>query len=980
MATSPNQIQLINDALKALDITPADEATVSIADLNGGLLQLAKLLNSSEPDPTKHFKFDPATGYTEAVGRDLLSRMLTFRNGAGYKELKDSYNGFMPAAVIAYGFADKYPDAPQAIKADPKKLITLADQAETLIQALDNSLANGLLTPSSIAPAGAPTAPTAAPAAKPTMDNAIASSIVEVALGDSKDATGNVISQGLVSILNEGLEKGSENILAQLFAKDLVDQRIPGLGDNPPNGRLELREQAAIQGIMMVLSHQHVLGVPGALGIKNGKSKPFLYTPDKGNFIKHALRNIDKDNPPMFLRGMDEKQQKQFYDMIEGGKLDLFIDALDHLSSNDQLAAYQIFQGQGLGYSPVTKDILKSEVERLNAANPDAVGLLDTLILSYTRTEGINNILNTEDNIDLKIEGTLSPAQRLEDFYKKARDHHEKNNQSSGESFEVFLIRTLRTMEAMPFGYDHQRKAFRDGLEAALRSAATETDPDKAAATFARGVHGAMDKVLENDEHVAYSHRHDVTPRLHPDVYDFPDITSGGKTFTKDDIINAYNDLHVARADEEEQKYGRTRLLINHEALCFADDDGNKYIAVIDKHSMTFNIQKLDLTYFHEQTKDLPAEEVHNYIKEHVDEFRKNDPAFALMFPGHNYPSLSSSYGNFYDYAQGKLNGGYRDFASQAAEYKAGATEVKTNAVEDIGPSTVLIARGTSKDSARLAAEFRREQEARWPEISGQESRALTDYAYRLQAGPQIVSSDMLSLLEKIDGQTNLPVGSAQHISTPVKGADIQEGSRGPFMAYYDRNSDLIMVRQVPDYLLDRSQRGAFIEATKIRPSESTQEFYKYIQGRFPEMAEMLRHNRSGEINDRPLLKGEMPTHNENHTFIQDLNRVAKSLENQLDNAQYGTRNIGGSFENAAEKPPEKKGLSRFFSWGKSRTEPAPVEESKPDYVAPDEECKLADNFDNQSQGPHPVPVEDKSIVCEDVPGTGTQKPDGIER
>ncbi|MCB1651955.1 MAG: hypothetical protein KDI46_07885 [Alphaproteobacteria bacterium] len=702
---------------------------------------------------------------------------------------------------------------------------------------------------------------------------------------------------GLVPKINETLDKNQDNVLVksivEIFAGDLMDQRIPT--NITLDGRLDFNDQAALQGLIMVLSNPAVLSdgkslpkpLPKALG------EPWEYTAAKGDYILKRL--TDPENPPAFLLLMEEKERKAFQDLVKSGQLDALFTALDYMNDRDQLASYALFHGQGQAFAPLTRDILADDVARLNAAGHlDAVQLHDALLRAYTGGFGLNDVLDKEHQIPDTSAESVHLKERLAIFYKKAREQFAKD-QGTYDGFEAFLLPSLQTLNLLPFGDEAQRTAFREGVLKSARAAGSDGDK------FAQGVEDAINGI---EGEIGYTHNYEIQPMLHPKLESMTPITSGGKAYSADDIIDMYNDHQIAYASPNYRAQAKAIPLCMQSYMAFRDDHNDVYVAVIDKKSMVFSVEKIDMDlmgrylepeeYLAAHKGSLGAEEIQTlehliavkaelaqkydareasakYVYEHAaPALREKSAGFAMLFPEDMRWASGSTPLAFLDHMKSVQNPADSSSAldAMAHETMAVAKAVRANAANKVeSPKTIPI--GGNLYEAQLAGEF---------EAVAYDSIASRDDANRLlrdaddMAGePQMLDQEHLSFLLKYAGK-NLALGKALGMSIRVAGVDVQPGVEPDnAMAYYNRLSQKIVIMPRPDYFdkgnVDARRelaRGIYIEGvdpeavTPEMREQAFMDYYKRLKNDYPELYEMavlfsgdrdleLRLRRAGE-------------------------------------------------------------------------------------------------------------------------------------
>jgi hypothetical protein len=616
-------------------------------------------------------------------------------------------------------------------------------------------------------------------------------------------------ANGLAALFDskKGQEFGIEDFFAGKVAGDFLDLRIVEIKD--ADTKFDFKSQAALQGLMQVLSSEYVLG------IQSPKGEEFFYTADKGIAMKAKLAAaLDKENkdPPQFIKKMDEKQLDMLRAMLENGQFDTLISSLNVLSKNGRLINYNITDKKG--FAPLTQDIVKDEIRRLEEANnPDAVKLFDTLLYSYTNGQfGINNVLDGaslrkgEDETlldrgreparddegheedDQKFSAKQKYAQRLAQYFESTK----KALSGDAALDDAFFLTMMQSFRTLPLGNDTQRDLFQQHMVNAFRDS-------KDGAEFAEAVDKAMESIRERHGDVTLADRHFVRPTAHPKLANFEPFTSGGQSMDANDVIHAYNDLHLGKATGDMRARGQEAPLHMHTYLSFQDDDGQVYVAGIDKGAMIFTIEKVDAEqlamidqYLHNDEIDGKKMAYENRLAYLQD----NSPVFALIFPD-GYGDLSMvSYSRFHQHLS-DISGGQgsvRKFADIKAEYADMAQEVRDNAIRRIGEP--LLASGTARDAQKAAREFAAAVAKDAPPQPPEQDRVeMSHFANALRYKGQILDYDKLTLLDQYRGQDNFMVGLNGHQDIRLKGVNIAENpDNADMFAYYNPKTQTIDV------------------------------------------------------------------------------------------------------------------------------------------------------------------------------------------
>ncbi|MCB1721554.1 MAG: hypothetical protein KDI11_07355, partial [Alphaproteobacteria bacterium] len=279
----------------------------------------------------------------------------------------------------------------------------------------------------------------------------------------------------LVPKLNAQLEEKSAQmpsgfvgqLLKDFVTGGILDRRITEVG--APDGIFDMRTQASLQGMMLVLSHQMLLGIPAEKGVGDHE-----YTVTKGKYIRE---HFDEK-----LKG--KISDEQLADLKKA--LPELLDSLDFLAKNGMIS-------RELFINPDDNSLLKmpdlverqfaQRIEEHKDGNPDMLRLLDSLTHTYTNSMGMAALMPDLAIPDLfgKIDGNKSPRDRLAQFYKEAREKYGDKK----EDFHTDMIILINTAMTLPYGDRAYREHFEDAMSDALAAAGKISDPDKAAEMFA---------------------------------------------------------------------------------------------------------------------------------------------------------------------------------------------------------------------------------------------------------------------------------------------------------------------------------------------------------------------------------------------------------------------------------------------------------------------------------------------------------------
>jgi hypothetical protein len=629
---------------------------------------------------------------------------------------------------------------------------------------------------------------------------------------------------------------GAKDYFANFAAKDLLELRITEI--NTADTRFDFASQGALQGLMRVLSSEHVLGINSAQG------EEFFYTPSKGNAIKTKLTDALKlpaDQQPAFLQNMSAEQRADLQAMVESGQMDTLITSLNVLQKNGRILNYNIIDDKAV--APITQDIVKDEIRRLDAAdNPDAVKLFDTLIYSYTNGQfGLNDVLDgnnlragedetlldrgltparddeghDENPDDDKLSAKQKYDQRLAQYF----DATKNRLKGSDAENDAFFLAMLNSFQTLPFGNHKHREMFRSSMTNAFRNSENGEE-------FAEAVNKAMADIRERHGEVTLNGRHNVQPSVHPKLDYFGTITSGGESFDVYDIIDAYEDFHLGNATGEERERGQGIDVGRHIMLSFQDDDGKTFVAGIDKGSMVFTIEEVTPEQLQLMNRYLNDEKIDGEdmsMQERVAYLQKNSPAFALIYPD-GYGALTTlAYKDFYRHISDKSGVGFgvRHFAETKERNASMANTVRKHAVTV--DDTPLLASGTVRDAQKAARDFAAAvTENAEPQPPREDREDLIHFTGQIRGAAVILDDEKMELLARYNGRDDITIGNGQRHITRLKGVNIaQNPDNKPMVAYYnttDKTIDVIpMSKNLEPHVTTHSDQRQTVPVWVIR-------------------------------------------------------------------------------------------------------------------------------------------------------------------
>lgn len=899
MAVTQDQITLIHEALTALDITPGDADALG-RDVNAGLQALVKLVNA-DADPSQRIAYDPAVGYTPELGQKLLVQIEHLKTSALYKSVEKAYNTPLVGKELAQGALSMASNVPRAIQNDPEKLFKLLNSASQTVAALDVAYTAGQLsvkaeTPApGVVPAGGPQPgakldpfgrPIVAPDASGT-DSAKDSTTEETKPAEpplpplsvaSATMAVEITLQQLIPQLNKKLEDADKKAQGQIndlpdFLRDLagmfknaaggqfLELRIPEISD--PDGVFDWKSQAALQGLLTVLGH------PMALNFRQDPTlaqvPDWYYTKAKGQFILSHLDELKEKLSKM----MSEEELKKIEPMLSQENVGKLVRALDYLQEHGLITDLYLFENN---FQPplYTQDLFQDLVTQYQAVaddgepkNLDMIRLMDALTRQYAGPEKTLEFLMPELSVqNLGVEPSSDPAvqkQQLAQFYKAARERH----QGTPQQFSDELYIMLNTVITLPFGEGDYRRGFNRVVEDAIRAAGAEDDPEKAAEIFAKTVsEGTAGLVHDHGapQYVRYNER-DV-PVWKPGLANMPAIVSGGQSFTAQDIAKAYDNFQAYKAPMVLGE-GATSLPIDyHASVVFRDDAGDVWVAAVNRNSMVFSIEKIDVQAVHDiyMREDIPYDERRQMM-------RDASAGWALI-DQKDGPFLGSSVPNMIDFVSSDRVPQISDFSK---EYSGWGDALKAQAAAKAANEAAKPIPFISKSfaGAHDAPEMTRAESLAHPQpvekASAHEIARIHELrkftAESLQAVPLVITpgqSGRLNLLREFAGQ-DLHIGTTLGDPMPIHGVDmmVSDSYTGPVMAWYDAGNGRVEVVEMPEDLMTRGGRAA-LRALAERSYGDPAGFLKEMMAR-PILHDMVRDQELKLFrgNTRERLNGE---------------------------------------------------------------------------------------------------------------------------
>ena len=649
--------------------------------------------------------------------------------------------------------------------------------------------------------------------------------------------------------VNKALETQSEQwgALAEFMVGNLLNQRIAEI--EVVDGPLNLQDQASLQGLLMVLGHDYIFGFPG--------DKDWLWTPEIEAWITEKLENPDER-----LQGI---LKQAGLENLKSEDLQAFFDAMNVLREAEMLSQEALIDKNlnSIEIPLYVRGLYQDQIDKYHDSNSDMLHLLDSLTLEYHGQDKMNmSVLMPElKNWESKTDGS-ERTKSLEQFYKAARDKHE----GTAEQFSDELIVLVNTLVTLPYGKSEYRDDFRDLLEKASKEAALEADPEKAAALFAKVVSEGVDKLHAEDKYGEPKFAKPSEPVWKPGLENFK-VTSGGVEFDAKKIAQAYDDYNFIHSEPDLRARGITDAVDYQRYIAFKDDSGQQYVAAIDKHSMVFSIEKIDVAKlkdiatkyaeenpyedFKKSHSELSSEAVDKaYLDGLEDKMRAADAGFAFLRPEDAPPNGAA---NIYDllgdlekyentYALNEFSDEVADGASKIKDENKVRMDDEANAKK-----TAAGAQKSTPSSSPVRGEASPQTQAfnaSAQHMTQDESRQIQRYAASVAGGAFLLrDSGMRQLLEKFSGQ-ELPIGSSQG-KFRVANIDMPEGdTAGPLIAYYDKATSGIKVIEVPDYLRRADARETLRE---MASGPDTGGFMQSVKDAYPELFNLVENHRHSE-------------------------------------------------------------------------------------------------------------------------------------
>ncbi|MBX2833347.1 MAG: hypothetical protein KTR28_00080 [Micavibrio sp.] len=768
--------------------------------------------------------------------------------------------------------------------------------------------------------------------------------------------------------------------LVHMFAGDIATLQLEE--NIEPHDQFLMRDQVALQGLMTILSHRQVLNL-GELKTKDADgnvvsedSPDWQYTPLKGQEILQKLRN--KENPPSFLKNIkDEDKRKQIEHLIKSNQLDDFIASLDHMHYQGVLKNFQLDRGQGLSFGDRTQQLLVNEINRLRSV-PDegnnAVMLFDTLVLTYNNDYHINDMLDADRQQSIMSDPQKNFDKKFEDYYKGAHDAFmNANPDASEEDFEAYLLPMITKMGALPFGTREEREQ----MKTSLREAIVDADGDSA--KFSAAAMAAM-KALNTEEK--------LIRRSNPDVIEIdPKLADGGfidpaalkfgeKQFTMEDIFKVRDDYEVGRTPRGWQETGLPPGFKNRETMMFKDNEGQVYIAGVDRKSQLATIEKVDYENYaryadpqkymdeHSATMDdLQKAEQQRIIDTHDEylngrgkaayldhfvhrEMIENDPGYALLANSMGRRSILGIYGERINPDNApSLNTVAKVSAENADVMKSRITmksdKITITEIERENARIEAEAEATNEEPTLTKAEARRLESLQSDVVNpiGDEVSKILEIAFRSKRQMVFLDEEQLRMVKEHNRDARfgkeLPIGKGLNSQTHIQHINLEENPNNlPLIAYtvgkpdpYKKDdAELVTIEVEPAD--PRIFDPAELQKMKFRgagnPDEGHLDYYKRLTHYYPQMARVIESawNRSNDGFKLVSLDDPSAEH-QLQSFTAKSDLVLNNVENYVKNANNRPSHdsLRNAFENSygekqsdAEPESDKSALSGAFT------------------------------------------------------------------
>lgn len=481
-------------------------------------------------------------------------------------------------------------------------------------------------------------------------------------------------------------------------------------------------------------------------------------------------------------------------------------------------------------------DIFAVQVSKLKEKGQNWLKLADGLLRYYTGGYGVPSLLPGYEGLEAEsADASKTPEKRLQEFYRLSKAGHLADG-GTHESFNAEMFLILNAVLALPFGSDEHRKFFDAGVREALRGAAAEGNPDRAAEVFAGGVistsgemttkYGSADfrKVSDPSRSVVWH------PELEGSTY-----ISGGVSYTGAQIAELYN----AKAGLSNAQYGRDI------ALFFTDDRGDVFVAAVHNERRMFMVEKVDKGKMGDVVKAMRRfVETGRQDLDLIAELKQEDRAFELVFSKDGSRNLGGDYLHFAERATtaGRIPSLQQemaaDYAGQMRERQEREKQAAQTGKAAERPSYISSAPPPQYEGGRPSQSISASEM-----LPDDIRKKLAEAAAPLRRGATILypGDKRLELFQSVAGR-KLQIGASLESSFRLKGVDTGRAGEGPHIVWYDLKENVVKVAAMPAELSGSGLRQAAGMAT----GESQQDYYQRLEREHPLLFEIARNYHGG--------------------------------------------------------------------------------------------------------------------------------------
>lgn len=405
--------------------------------------------------------------------------------------------------------------------------------------------------------------------------------------------------------------------IGQNWAIDQIQARLDTFNDLPDvsrftlgDGRLDMVEQTALQGILVLMSEK--FGIQGL--------DRWDYTPELGQKLKNGILGLSLDEKeelfevfkltkPEGYGEMSAEDKTKALDVLLVPKIDGLLELLDRAEAAGVLVPHQLYQREDVEIPDVTVEIfeefLNGKTDTLNAhyhqeqATPVEREMMNLLVYDFTEGLDIHSLFGEDiDNLpDINaIDPTQTMAERFEAMYQEGIDLNDMYDMletlpfGTDERREQFEL-LFKTLEMLEEGIDDEdayikhlveleKAKFSKDLIDKIRDAQEKGDVsvEILASIYANGV----SEINANPEAGSdYLFRKQRSVIMDPRLKDF---TINDGSVTAKEIFELHKD-----------QVNNFQKPVTYEPIFFKDDNGVPYVGVVDIESRIFQIEVLDL-------------------------------------------------------------------------------------------------------------------------------------------------------------------------------------------------------------------------------------------------------------------------------------------------------------------------------------------------------------------------------------------------